>query len=64
MKVYIFISLLLINTGLSFYLRNEDYLPPKNTTGKGVFITYNKKGERIDKTVEEVNKKFFNKYLK
>jgi hypothetical protein len=50
----------------SYYLRGValDYLPPANMTGNGIFIRYTKDGERIEETVEEVNKKFFEKYLK
>lgn len=64
----LFICLFIIQNIIvnSIYLRAiaEDYLPPVNMTGNGVFISYTKDAERIEQTVDEVNEKFFKKYLK
>jgi hypothetical protein len=54
-----------INILNAYYLRvATEYLPPVNMTGRGLFMKYNKNGERIDETVEEVNKNFFLKNKK
>lgn len=55
-------TFLLLSFFITVYCDDDNYLP--ESIEDSVFISYNDKGEKIQKSVNEINDEFKRKYLK